>query len=483
MTPDSQTVTATCSTTGVVPSDYLFFLASCAVTPSDGTPLITSAQCPDPLQITYPKLTDIPYGSSAKSNPAGVCSIVFQAQPGVTYTINSGHGIWFNTLSDCYVSFGIQMSCYVDPEGFLALEMAGGDPRVNTQTSSITQEVTSTYPAQEYKMNYQPLWGVASSSAIYTPVSAIIADTNDIMNGNVTVKLNAPSGTTGDLNLDFNGADASGQELSQAPFATPTLGSQNLQLPFDIILPGIYPIANGTWVATLPGVSTTQTVNVPDYKLPTPWTYFRKIFYTQYNIPHESACAGSDADAWIVSTSVANGQTKCDFKKVKLNSQFIAATWMNGTGVSLNHGTLKNAAAVNLGDTQNCAGQYPPGAIGHTKASGNTFEIVSTVTGSCNTALIADHSLARPCIQIGRQCPVAVLSGVQSLSCGDQLNLDNGDYTTASTRSVDDLCPACSDPFTFHGADGHIDAFSSSESCTGGAVGTLGFFYTSYPTN
>jgi hypothetical protein len=168
VSPGNQTVTATCSTTGVVPADYSLFLATCAVTPSNGTALITSTQCPDPLQLTNPKLSDIPYGSPAKANPLGVCSIVFQAQPGVTYTINSGHGLWFNTLSDCYVYFGVHIACYVDPEGFYAFFYAGNDPRVNTQTSSITQEVTSTYPGQEYKLNIQPIIPVASSSAIWS---------------------------------------------------------------------------------------------------------------------------------------------------------------------------------------------------------------------------------------------------------------------------------------------------------------------------
>lgn len=156
---------------------------------------------------------------------------------------------------------------------------------------------------------------------------------------------------------------------------------------------------------------------------------------------------------------------------------------MNGTGIDLDGDILKNAYAVNLGDTQSCAGQYPTGAIGHGERGGNTFEVVSSITGSCNTALTPDQSLAMPCTQSGRHCLPAIVSGVKALSCGDQLNLDSGDYTTASTRTVADLCPKCSESGTFKGADGHIDAFSPNLSCTGGAVGHLGFFYTSYPTN
>jgi hypothetical protein len=221
-------------------------------------------------------------------------------------------------------------------------------------------------------------------------------------------------------------------------------------------------------------------VNVPDYPLPAPWTYFRKIFYTQYNIPHESQCEGGktgDTDAWIVTTDVVKGKTICHFTPIKLNSQFIAATWMNGTGIDDGGDILKNAAAVNLGSAkgQLCHSQYPEGPVGNGERDGNTFAVVNSISGSCpGRTLVADQSLAMPS---------SILSGVTALSCGDQLNLDDGNHTTASTRTVDDTCPKCWQSSTFQGADGHIDAFSSDTSCTGRAVGHLGFFYTSYPTN
>lgn len=219
-----------------------------------------------------------------------------------------------------------------------------------------------------------------------------------------------------------------------------------------------------------------------------------------------SACSGGDTDAWIVSSTVANGKTTCSFTKIKLNAQFVAAVWINGTGVDNDGDTVRNAAIPGLGDTGSCIGQYPPGAVGHTPklpngkdGNGNTFVISSSYTGSCGTTLVPDQSVAMPCLSTttvtsaGKKkttCPSSILSGVKALSCDEQLNLDSGDHTTASTRTVADKCPACSDTTQFsnvkspmYGADGHIDAFSSSAKCTGNAVGNLGFFYTSYPTN
>jgi len=318
-----------------------------------------------------------------------------------------------------------------------------------------------------------------------------ITDTSDLQNAVLSVSLSAPSGTTGDLVPDFHGTDASGTAIDSGP-DIPSLapGQQDVDLDFDSIGPAVYTRADGNWYPLAPSASSPVTLNITPYTFPIPWTYFRKVFYTQYNVPHESACAGGDSDAWIVSTSTVKGKTVCSFQKMKLNSQFIAATWLNGTGVDGDGDILKNAVAVNLGSSRGevCYGQYPEGAVGH--GNGNTFEIVSSITGSCSRTLVPDQSVAIPCAQAGSRCLPSVLSGVQALSCGSQLNLDSGDHTTAYTRTAADLCPACSNTSAFfdesspmNGADGHIDAFSSNVSCTGKGVGSLGFFYTSYPTN
>jgi hypothetical protein len=370
----------------------------------------------------------------------------------------------------------------------------------NVTVVSATQ-ITATVapPASEPNEIALVTVGTAPNTATATvqieALSATITDTSDIMNGNVTVKLTAPSSTTGDLTLNFYGTtNIQNQVLDINLYLNQVPGSQALKLNFDSVPPAIYSTADGTWNAMLPGTSTAQTVNVPDYTLPTPWTYFRKIFYTLYNKPHEDQCSGSEADAWLIDTS-------CHFTKIRLKSDFIKAAWLNGTGITDENPPriLQNAWALGLGsDAGICANEYPkhPGSVGQGKFGGNTFEVVTSVTGSCpNQTLVEDQSLAMPCVKTKTStgktiCSASILSGVQPLSCGDQLNLDSGNYTTAYTRTVDDKCPDCSNTDSFsdpdslmYGADGHIDAFSSSTSCTGKAVGNLGFFYTSYPTN
>ncbi|MFZ1086963.1 MAG: hypothetical protein WAN35_18520 [Terracidiphilus sp.] len=506
---DAKHETAYCSTSAIDPAtgqispaatEYEVFSVGCIVTASTGaTFTILSNQSCTTAPFNYLYFGDAPFGQLYSGNTMETCNIDFQPLPGVEYTINSVHWLSFYTApqpplyTPCSTSTDY-MWCgvYSDPQGYMILPLKFG-PVFSTLGSNIVQEITGSMTGTGVDQNF-PLvaaindpsylnsfggsWQIASTSAQYIQTSAIITDTSDIMNGNVTVKLTAPAGTTGELNLDFNGSDNSGLQLSQATFPALTPDSQNLQLPsFDTILPGIYPMANGNWNALIPGNSSMQTVTVPDYTLPTPWTYFRKIFYTQYNVPHENACSGGDEDAWLVTTSVVKGKTTCNFTKIKLNSQFVAATWMNGTGIDLDGDVLKNAAAVNLGSAkgQLCHGQYPDGPIGNGEWDGNTFAVVNSISGSCpGRTLVAGQSLAMP---------RAIIANVIALSCGDQLNLDSGDYTTEATRTVDDICPKCWQSSTFHGADGHIDAFSSDPSCTGQAVGHLGFFYTSYPTN
>jgi hypothetical protein len=203
-----------------------------------------------------------------------------------------------------------------------------------------------------------------------------------------------------------------------------------------------------------------------------PWVYFGYVRYTQYNVPYESACSTTKGTAWLVTTN-------CKFTQINISAAFVSQAWINGTGVSLANGILKNAAAVNLGDQKGpCAGKYPNGAIGHGATGGNTFEVVSSITGACSKTLVNNQSAAVPA---SGNPPTAVpLSGVVALSCGNQLNLDSGNNSSAYARTDADLCPACSDSSTFlNGTVGHVDSYSSSPTCQSGPgkLSDLGDFY------
>jgi hypothetical protein len=273
---DAQHETAYCSTSAIDPktgqvspaaTDYPWFVASCSVTSSTGTTFTNSS----PSCINPWILSNGTFSLGGIATPTAICSIDFPTQTGVEYTINSLHFIGFNELDGagmyiCNTSSAF-MVCNVwsDPEGFMALPLKFG-PSFSTLGSSIVQEITGSmtgtgvsqsFPDVEQEFNvpyplccFGEIWQIASTSAQYPQLNAVITDTSDIMNGNVTVKLTAPSGTTGDLTLDLYGQQyASIYILLDAGLAT---GSQNLKLSFDGVPPDIYPTANGTWVATLP---------------------------------------------------------------------------------------------------------------------------------------------------------------------------------------------------------------------------------------
>jgi hypothetical protein len=301
-----------------------------------------------------------------------------------------------------------------------------------------------------------PYYTQQNAACQSTPASVSITDTSDIKDGVVGVQLNGSSGSSGNLVLDLQGKNKASQT-----FPSLAAGAQKLDLTLDDIDPDTYTSAMATWT---PGGS---SVASPEYNLPKPWAYFEEVRYSQYNEPSESECPEGEAKAWLVTT-------KCDFTEIRLRPQFISQTWMNGTGTSEDYGILKNAAAVHLGDQSGpCKGKYPPGAIGHGATDGNTFEVVSKLTGSCNTKLEGNKSAAVPKIP---------LSGVVTLECKDTLNLDSADTNvTKYNRTAADKCTACDNASTFNGANGHIDSFSPQTSCQSGPgkLPDLGLFYSS----
>lgn len=328
-------------------------------------------------------------------------------------------------------------------------------------TSERTGTTTVTLSNSNLNNPSSPLTATATVQVVPAP-TATITDTSQIKDGIVTVNLTGPSGTSGDLTLSFTGSK---QQYSQT-FPALQPGTHILDLTLSDVTADKYTSVDGTWATNI------ESVDALSYTLTSPWIYFGYVRYTQYNVPYESACSGAPGGAWLVTTS-------CTFTKIGLNSTFTSQAWLNGTGVSTSYGILKNAAAVNLGDQKGpCKGKYPSGAIGHGTTGGNTFEIVSSITGSCNKTLVDNQSAAVPAS--GSPLKSVPLSGLAALSCGDQLNLDTGNNVSAYGRTAADLCSACSNSSTFTGGTvGHVDSYSSSQTCQSGPgkLSDLGDFY------
>jgi hypothetical protein len=293
-------------------------------------------------------------------------------------------------------------------------------------------------------------------------LKAVVADTSNIINGIVTVKLTGPSGTTGDLTLSLSGTT---QNYKQTfPGLAP--GSHTLKLTLPSVPRDTYDSVNGDgasmWQANVPGGAGIQKVNVPSSSFSKSWKFLGYIRFSQYNTPAEVGCAAQTRPMYVfdratcsyLPTPSVNGKPTL----VQLRSQFVRQTLMNGTGNAMEYGLLM---AVDITDTQTlCPKKLLSGA-----SSANTFVTVPYVTGSCNKQLKPNYSVAT--------YPNPKTSG-SPLACSNSLILDKQDNTTAYRRVVADKCPGCID-------GNHIDSYMIGNACDphDPSIIQLGNFYTS----
>ena len=148
VTPGGLTETATCSTSAVNPNnpaqppsaaaaDYNQFVAYCKVTPSVGA-VIHSAQCPAGSR-------------GASGNPTAQCSVTFEPQRDVTYTVNSNHYYLFavDPLGTVCGQPLFYEFCFSDPLGYYSMNPSAPDPwpavpNYPTDTASIAENETCT---------------------------------------------------------------------------------------------------------------------------------------------------------------------------------------------------------------------------------------------------------------------------------------------------------------------------------------------------
>ena len=181
------------------------------------------------------------------------------------------------------------------------------------------------------------------------------------------------------------------------------------------------------------------------------WRVLGIIRHSQYNTPYESYCTGSSSPAWIINTNT------CSITPISsgLRSDFETQVWENGTGVSLSSGLLKYTP----GDKNQCT--YPPGSD-----DTNTFLQVTSVTGTCGKVLDDTSVATWP----------SPATDTTTFGCGDNLSLITSSNTQQAMKYPEDYCPDCFKDF--FGTDGHIDNYSTSQACSGRAVGDYGNYWT-----
>ena len=104
-----------------------------------------------------------------------------------------------------------------------------------------------------------------------------------------------------------------------------------------------------------------------------------------------------------------------------------------------------------LARNQACNGNRPSGST-----ASNSLQEVSSITGQCNEPLIGGDSVAT--------YPGPNDSG-SKFNCDDNVELVNGSNVNSYLKHIRDRCLLCS--------DGHVDNYSSTQACSGRAVGDL----------
>jgi hypothetical protein len=146
--------------------------------------------------------------------------------------------------------------------------------------------------------------------------------------------------------------------------------------------------------------------------------------HSQYNIPHESSCRGPNQRAYITTSA-------CNFTRTRLRRGFISQVNLNGSGISIRHGSLQRE--------QFCIGRRGSPA----DAANRSFRQVAAIRGSCgsNTGALNNSSVAR-------------LPSHPDLNCNDQVYIH-----TVGVKTVTDLCPGCS--------QNQLDNFTTQAACAG----------------
>ena len=126
--------------------------------------------------------------------------------------------------------------------------------------------------------------------------------------------------------------------------------------------------------------------------------------HSQYNTPNESACTGSPTESYVTNN-------QCAYTGTTFKSGFFSQVNLNGSGHSLNHGTIT--------PEEWCLRHRPHPS----DANGRSFRSGHTVKGSCGG--VSDNT-------------VAVKPGHQDLSCGDRVYI-----VGVGVKTVTDRCPGC----------------------------------------
>lgn len=276
---------------------------------------------------------------------------------------------------------------------------------------------------------------VAESSHYVLDLGTITTTAVDLKQGTAGVTIVGPDGDKGKVEFDFSGTANTPAIKSTAPYAS---GSFTVPIDRNQIKAGTFSGLETKWLASKPPVSS----QMPQA---TPWKVLGVVRYSQYNTPTESGCTGGSSDIFVVKIKEKAGKTTCTFTPASMVASFLSQTDINGTGSSTSFGLVKPGGITRMNA---CPQPWPEGAT-----TSNSYVQVSSVTGKCNTPLVAGTSVA-----------------TQPVNCGEELLLVDSANANYGNKTGADRCPACSRT--------HIDSYADTQTCGGHDNVDLGNFWT-----
>jgi hypothetical protein len=268
-------------------------------------------------------------------------------------------------------------------------------------------------------------------------LASVTIQSADLVNNNIAITINGPTGTTAPLTVNVKGANNT-YTLNYDNGNPVGSGQYSVALTRPRILQDAYSSIEADWNASTPPVKGTFTITPP-------WKVSGLVQNTVYIKVYESACYGSPQPPyWTFDHKT------CVFTPVQLKPDFSSQTNINGTGLT-SGGTLVH---TNKADDKChpifCGPDLPTGANGC-----NTYYLVTSITGSCGPVLQDGDVAVYP----------SPKGGGGPYACDDNLLYVNGKNQNAYyPQIVEDTCHKCKPPYPV-AANDHVDNYYDRDSC------------------
>ena len=313
----------------------------------------------------------------------------------------------------------------------LVNELAYGEATFPSTANFPTYTNPGPGAADFYLKFIAPVWPLHDFEAHFqTMLPKVTVTQATIVSDEIKVKLE-PANLSGTLVITASVTPASGPAFTHTIHTvTKPSGEHTFSFNRPSLPNGQYTSISAKWTPLGTDVTDSETVS---------FLVMGSYRHSQYNTPNESECDGNPAAAYITNPS-------CVFTSTTLLDDFIPQSWLNGSGITISHGSEQNEAYCLSHGT-------PPG-----DASGRSFR-PQAIAPSCAGAGVSDTTVAK-----GDDAP---------LVCGDQILIVGLGAGTnpATVKSVTDRCPACT---------GHLqlDNYTTQPACAAGSIGDLGTFKT-----